>query len=533
MLCRPRTVPLVALVVAWLQALAIGGGASYGGGAGVEGRWVQYIEGYTELHSYAPGETIRFHVSTLSPTFSIKISRVVYPWWRYDPALEVLEGIPGEYHPKPSEAWLGAHWPVSAEIVVGAGWTTGSYMARFVTEDGTTSYHPFYIRPAVPGSTSRMAYIGNFNTLAAYNTWGGRDFYSYTRAYKASMLRPFNDSAGKGRSQWHHRMHCHLEQLGYVMEYITEADIERDPEILRNYDVVVLAGHHEYATTTFYDALQDHHDRGGHLAMFDADGLYWQVRYEDGGDTVVGYKEHSLADDPMFGYVDCLVTEAWGSDLLHRPAEALRGVQRNLLYFYFEDSDYVVEDASHWIFEGTGVQNGETFGTTMAIAEQDTITEHSPMVDVLLHAHRDVVKAGKIPPDGVTAADMYAVYYADSPQYGFPEGNGGMVFTAGTITGWIRELYEQPDTAKVERATRNILDRMLATPPPVHNGDPVRRYCVPCWPDLDGNGQVDTTDFLSYLNAWSASEPIADWNADGAINTMDFIAFLGDWSAGC
>lgn len=530
---RPRIVLVVTLAVAWLQAFAIGGGVSHGSVGGDAGLGVQYIEGYTGLHSYAPGETIRFHVSTLSPTFTIKISRVAFPWWNYDPALETVTGIAGEYHPKPSEAWRGAHWPVSAEIVVGAGWATGSYMARFITEDGTTSYHPFYIRPAAPGSISRVAYIGNFNTLAAYNTWGGRDFYTRPRAYEASLLRPFYYGSGKGRTQWHHRMHSHLELMGYALEYITEWDIEQDRELLRNYDVVILAGHHEYVTTIFYDALQDHHDRGGHIASFDADGLYWQVRYEDAGSIVVGYKEDSDEQDPLFGYVNCLVTESWGSPLLQRPAEALRGVQRNKLYYYFEDGDYVVEDASHWIFEGTGVQNGDTFGTTMAIAEQDTITEYSPMVDIVLHAHRDVVKAGKVPPDGVTAAEMYAVYYADSPQYGFPDGNGGMVFTAGTITGWIRELYEQPDTAKVERATRNILDRMIATPPPGHNGDPVPRYCVPCWPDLNGDGQVNTADFLSYLNAWSVSDPIADWNADGAINTMDFIAFLGDWAAGC
>ena len=499
-----------------------------------EDRFAQYIEGYTEEHSYAPGETIRFHVSTTSPTFTIKVSRIVFPWWNYDPALVTVTDIPGEFHPIPEQGWLGANWPMSYEMVVDETWVTGSYMAQFVTENGSVHYHPFFVRPAVFGSVSRMAFVGNFSTLASYNTWGGRDYYTIPRAYKASLRRPFYAASGKGRSQWSHRMHCHLEQYGYEMEYITEWDIEQQPEILREYDVIVFAGHHEYVSTTFYDALQDHHDRGGHLAMFDADFMYWQTRYEEEGSLVVCYKEFSDDEDPLYGYVDCLVTEEWGGDLLNRPAEALRGIQRNKLYWYFENGDYVVMDASHWIFEGTGVQNGETFGTTMAIAEQDTITEHSPaQMDILLYGYRDVVKPGRTPPDGVTAAEMYAVYYADTPEYGYPDGNGGMIFSAGTITGWVRNLYQHSDSPKVERATRNILDRMLATPPPVHNGEPMEEYCVPCYADLNADGMVDTLDFLMFFNAWGASDALADWNNDGNIDTQDFLAFLGSWAAGC
>ena len=55
----------------------------------------------------------------------------------------------------------------------------------------------------------------------------------------------------------------------------------------------------------------------------------------------------------------------------------------------------------------------------------------------------------------------------------------------------------------------------------------------PCAPDLNGDGEVDTQDFLAFLNAWSSGDPLADWNADGTINTQDFLAYLDDWSAGC
>ena len=54
-----------------------------------------------------------------------------------------------------------------------------------------------------------------------------------------------------------------------------------------------------------------------------------------------------------------------------------------------------------------------------------------------------------------------------------------------------------------------------------------------CEADLNGDGVVDTRDFITYLNAWANREPIADWNEDGIINTQDFIAYLNDWVVGC
>ena len=55
----------------------------------------------------------------------------------------------------------------------------------------------------------------------------------------------------------------------------------------------------------------------------------------------------------------------------------------------------------------------------------------------------------------------------------------------------------------------------------------------PCLVDLNGDGVVNTQDFLRYLNLWNAGEPLADWNGDGDTNTRDVLAYLTDWIAGC
>jgi hypothetical protein len=60
-----------------------------------------------------------------------------------------------------------------------------------------------------------------------------------------------------------------------------------------------------------------------------------------------------------------------------------------------------------------------------------------------------------------------------------------------------------------------------------------------CFADCNGDGTVNTQDFLCYLGLWSAAfqsgnyDPDADCNDDGTINTQDFLCFLGLWAAGC
>ena len=60
-----------------------------------------------------------------------------------------------------------------------------------------------------------------------------------------------------------------------------------------------------------------------------------------------------------------------------------------------------------------------------------------------------------------------------------------------------------------------------------------------CYADCNGDGSVNTQDFLCFLTVWSASyqsgnyDPAADCNGDNTINTQDFLCFLNLWSAGC
>lgn len=63
--------------------------------------------------------------------------------------------------------------------------------------------------------------------------------------------------------------------------------------------------------------------------------------------------------------------------------------------------------------------------------------------------------------------------------------------------------------------------------------DPTSRpWFVACAPDLTDDGSLTVADFLAFLDAYAAADPLADFNADGTISVQDFLSFLAAYSAG-
>jgi YVTN family beta-propeller protein len=71
----------------------------------------------------------------------------------------------------------------------------------------------------------------------------------------------------------------------------------------------------------------------------------------------------------------------------------------------------------------------------------------------------------------------------------------------------------------------------LALVPSPH-GDGVAFIGAPCPGDIDGDGNVGITDFLSLLGAWGPNpgHP-ADLDGDGTVGITDFLALLANWGA--
>jgi hypothetical protein len=59
------------------------------------------------------------------------------------------------------------------------------------------------------------------------------------------------------------------------------------------------------------------------------------------------------------------------------------------------------------------------------------------------------------------------------------------------------------------------------------------RVDLGCVADWNIDGSINTLDFLSYLNDWTAGDLIADLTGNGSVDTQDFLAFLNNWTGGC
>ena len=120
------------------------------------------IEGYAEAASVAPGETVRLHVSSASPRFTVQVYRM--GWYGGAGARSVLEfrGMPGGPRaipkPRPQDGLVECDWPVSCRVPVGSDWVTGVYLAKLTgSRDGKQSFIPFVVREASGGRGARRA----------------------------------------------------------------------------------------------------------------------------------------------------------------------------------------------------------------------------------------------------------------------------------------------------------------------------------------------------------------------------------------
>jgi hypothetical protein len=59
------------------------------------------------------------------------------------------------------------------------------------------------------------------------------------------------------------------------------------------------------------------------------------------------------------------------------------------------------------------------------------------------------------------------------------------------------------------------------------------RLGTTCAPDLDANGALELFDFLAFVNAFNAQDPLADFDHNGVFDLFDFLAFVNAFNAGC
>ena len=282
--------------------------------------------------------------------------------------------------------------------------------------------------------------------------------------------------------RWEHPFVCWAEVAGYSIDYAVNGDLEFRPEVLEGYRLVLSVGHDEYWSRPMRDHLERYIERGGNVAFFSGNALFWQVRSEAGGRQLVCWKESMR--DPRYqeGEHDVLST-LWCHRLIGRPENHLTGVSFAYggYHRFFDQhwdaaSGYIVHRPDHWVFEGSGLEKGSLLGENdrvigyecdgchlkwrdgVPVAVGDDGTPSS--FDVLATASASLSDA-----DGSFAMVNDALFGQDCEKSLPREGaavlgtytRGGQVFTTG-CTEWSNGLHGRD--LQVERITRNVLDRL-------------------------------------------------------------------------
>jgi hypothetical protein len=424
--------------------------------------------GYADRTSVLQGGTISFHIATSVSPFTLEIVNLAQP----NSVLTTIPSLTSSAIDCNGMWEEGCGWPVTTQFTIPAAWPSGYYAARFPTSGGTRNL-TFVVRAANPGIASPVVVVSASNTAQAYNQFGGKSVYdsistNNQRAHIVSFERPYFDNLGLGRyPAWEQKFVDFMTAENRTFEVITDDDLA-DPNLLGNYRLVLLVGHSEYWTLTARQTLEAYINGGGNVAVFGGNSMWWQARVDLTERQFTVYKSAAL--DPLNGVQNELVTVNWyDSPVYHPENTALGSSFRNAAYANVapgtftalpiaERTPYTVIDASSWVFSGTGLLNGQTFGQASAGTETDGVVFNT-------------LPGGELVVDGSDGAPLTFQILATLPAeegYGtigyYTNANGGAVFNVGT-RDWTIGLASD---AAVQQITRNVIERMSVEEPLPH-----------------------------------------------------------------
>ncbi|HKV08919.1 MAG TPA: N,N-dimethylformamidase beta subunit family domain-containing protein [Thermoanaerobaculia bacterium] len=432
----------------------------------------QPLEAYASSTSVVAGQGIAFHVSVLSPS-SRSVRLEIYKSSSLDfesdnPFARVAASIydsdyrthitvrPGErpvytasfrsaHYDTPAEAsTIGCGWPIAHVWRVPADLDSSVYIARLSYRQSVT-FVLFVVRSAIPGARSRILLQLPVHTYQAYNPWGGQSFYgtpvSDRGVPQVALDRPCQlwDYILYDQSivSWFER--------NYPVELCTNTDLHFDPLLLSPYRLFVSTGHDEYWSGVMRDRIEAFARAGGNVMFLSGNTCYRRV--ELGGNLMTKIGESW--NDPSNG-------SRWEAETTGVNWSAGR----------WSDSlpdigvGFVVRRPRHWVFAGTGLEEGALLGQEEGVIGYET--DAAKVMDD--NGYPIVTGENGTPLDfaPLATADLTEEpqKWLNEPGYatlGLAWRTRGIVMTAGT-TAWGQGL--KSDTGHVDRVTRNLVDRL-------------------------------------------------------------------------
>ncbi|GEM_PF-1884855 len=405
--------------------------------------------------SYQRGETMEFYAHATDDSAPVRLEIVHTgsdePWLSLDDIRLRTQKVSAYSYRD------GVDWPVAFSVDVPADAPKGYHVAVLRQNDKVTMF-PLVISPPVikskgdgdganaataAGEVAPIAVIAATNTWQAYNAWGDGSFYfnaigdeclrtDYARVISTQRPTDHTDLLVPARL-FNHRFKVERMMAQWFdangIDYVvySDDDVHQNPALLDKHPIVLLPSHSEYPTRQFFDAIERHAARGGHILSLGGNTLYYKVT---AGDDHIEKHEDGRLHDFGGGFGG-----TWAS-LGRSPAELL-GVEydaRDNATF----APYKVLKPDHPAFEGTGLAKGDVFADNGSGHEMDVVNDFSP---------KNVTVLAK----GTNANG----YGADMVIYDHPA--GGIVFSAGSISF----SFALAENEKTGILVKNIIKMMM------------------------------------------------------------------------
>ena len=450
------------------------------------------IAGYPASASIAQGETLVLHISTTARRFRVLFCR----WSDALTPVHMTGWLPGQCA-APRGAADDWEWPAYPVSLKGT-WPSAVYLA-FLDEGRGTSQSLaassaailFVIRGT---GQARLLYKLPLATYHAYNFTGGACFYknppcSHDPAGgKVGLRRPGGGIGGavwcspdfydmrsprQTFAHWDAPFIRWLTRNGYDAEFCTGLDFANGEGVPDRYRLLLTAGHDEYWSEPERNAVEAFIARGGNAAFFGGNTCWWRVRLVDDGAAMVCHQGGPKGARDQW----------WPGSGAARPEDSLCGLSYRHGGGWWDgarDTDgYIVQQSAHWVFAGTGLADGQSFGAAtwpplvgyecdgVPLAAYDTRNRRATLAPQCARGATpsglELLAASVLGcgwqqlPDREPGAAGSGIHAAAMGMFS----NGGTVFSAGT-TDWAQVLGTMQEPC-VDIITRNVIDRLQAS----------------------------------------------------------------------
>ena len=416
-------------------------------------------------------------------------------------------------------------WP-GYDFEIPNDWPSGAYIANFVetdqqgepinnseeaSADGRNAKALFVVKSSSPGQNAHILYKLSLTTYHAYNYSGGGNLYvgewfkdpvTKKRVNKVSTHRPGGGTGGaipdfrasnnlsnsfdpydkesprQAFAHWDVPFIVWLEQNGYQVDYCTDLDLHEQLDLLTPYRLLLSVGpvglcackqhaiqqhrgflsvgHDEYWSDRMRAHVEAFIRQGGNVAFFSGNTCWWHIEFCD----LV-----KCADDELHPSAFIRDFKTWKRN----PENSFTGVSyRNAGGWWTGEREalgYTVQNADHWVYEGTSLRNGDVFGTDEHLGGYEcdgalfTRDNHGfPVPTGADGTPSDfvILGVGELAGNGWQFEERENQNQESRAATMGLYTRGGIVFTAAT-TDWTRVLISN---THVDRITRNILDRL-------------------------------------------------------------------------